>query len=207
MTRIKICGLFRDEDIEAVNLARPDYAGFVFAASRRQVTAEQAGRLSRRLSADITAVGVFVNPELEQVTTLCRAGIISFVQLHGQETDVFVAKVKQVCGCPVIKAIRMDEDNIDADNDLITWQSSAADYLLLDSGSGGTGLTFDWQQIPRLTKLFFLAGGIDTGNLACALAVNPYCIDVSSGVETNGYKDRGKILQLVGMVRDRNSCF
>jgi phosphoribosylanthranilate isomerase len=196
MTQIKICGLFREADIEAVNAARTDYAGFVFASSRRQVSVEQAGRLSRLLSADIAAVGVFVNPELDQVVKLCQSGIISLVQLHGQETMPFVAQVRQACGCPVIKAIRMDKDH-----DLADWQSSVADYLLLDNGTGGTGIAFDWQQIPRLEKPFFLAGGIDAGNLASALACEPFCIDVSSGVETNGCKDRGKILQIVSMVR------
>ncbi|MDW7656668.1 MAG: phosphoribosylanthranilate isomerase [Bacillota bacterium] len=196
MTRIKICGLFREEDITAVNEAQPDYIGFVFAKSRRQVSIDQAARLNRHLSANILAAGVFVNPELEQVVALCRAGIISIVQLHGQETASFVTQVKQASGCPVIKAVRMD-----ANCDLATWQSTDADYLLLDNGPGGTGLAFDWQQIPPLTKPFFLAGGIDAGNLACALAHNPYCIDVSSGVETNGYKDRNKILQIVSMVR------
>ncbi len=201
MTRIKICGLFRKEDITAVNVAQPDYIGFVFAKSRRQVSLEQAERLSRLISNRIAAVGVFVNPELAQVVTLCRAGIISIVQLHGQETASFVAQVKQASGCPVIKAIRMDTNS-----DLAAWQSSDADYLLLDNGSGGTGLAFDWQQIPPLTKPYFLAGGIDAGNLASALAINPYCIDVSSGAETNGNKDRGKILQIVSMVRSLSAC-
>ena len=196
MTRIKICGLFRDEDIAAVNEAQPDYVGFVFAPSRRQVSADLAMRLSRQLSSAITPAGVFVNPDPGQVAELCQAGIIRMAQLHGQESETDIQRLKNSCAIPVIKAIRMD-----APVDLAAWQSSSADYLLLDQGSGGTGQSFDWRQIPALTRPYFLAGGIDAENLAAALALAPYAIDVSSGVETAGFKDGAKILQMVQLVR------
>lgn len=200
LTRIKICGLFREADLEAVNEARPDYIGFVFASSRRQVTVGQARSFSRMLATGITAVGVFVNPEPEQVISLCREGVIQAIQLHGQETEALIRQIKQKSGCPVIKAIRMDNRP-----DLSVWQNSDADFLLLDNGSGGTGQAFDWSLMPRIEKPCFLAGGIDAENLLSALQHQPYGIDISSGAETDGRKDRIKILQLVSLVRSSST--
>ena len=185
--KIKICGLSRECDIDYVNEALPDYAGFVFAESRRKVSADQAYALKRRLDPAITAVGVFVDQDITFISELLKSGIIDIAQLHGQEDDEFISSV----GAPVIKAVRTGEKF-----------DYSSDYLLFDSPSAGSGKTFDWGLIPNTEKPFFLAGGINIGNISAAMETAPYAIDVSSGVETGGVKDRDKILEIVRSVRN-----
>lgn len=202
MTKIKICGLFRDNDIDAVNEAMPDYIGFVFARSRRQVTVEQAAAMRRRLHPAITPVGVFVNESAEQIMQLFHAGVIGMAQLHGREDESYIRRLKLLCAVPVIKAIR-----VNSTSDIQDLPPSGAAYLLLDNGAGGTGQPFDWTLIPEMGKPYFLAGGIDEHNLDDALALSPFCIDVSSGAETDGVKDREKIRRLVSRVREDRTRF
>lgn len=203
MTKIKICGLTRMEDIEAVNEFLPDYAGFVFAPSRRQVTLEQAGVLSGRLSPAVCPVGVFVNQPEELICEAAERGIIRAVQLHGQETPEAAARLRaclEPLPIPIIKAVRMD--SADA---LLGWKESAVDYLLLDRGAGGTGEQFDHDLILEagpIPKPWFLAGGMSAENVSAAIRrFHPYGIDVSSGVETDGRKDREKIRRFIESVR------
>jgi phosphoribosylanthranilate isomerase len=195
--KIKICGLRRAEDIEACNAARPDYVGFVFAKqSRRYVAPQDALLLRKRLAAGILPVGVFVDAEIDFIERLYDNGVIKLAQLHGDESEAYIARLQAVCPVPVIKALRPA---------LFTeyaLQPSAADYLLLDSGAG-SGQPFDWSDIPAFRQPWFLAGGVSQGNLADAIAQNPYAIDVSSGAETNGWKDLIKIAELVRTVRRR----
>jgi phosphoribosylanthranilate isomerase len=204
--RIKICGLFREQDIDFVNEARPDYAGFVFAQSKRQVSPPLAQFLRFRLANSITPVGVFVNAPINDVAALYHNGTISAAQLHGGEDESYIAQLKKKCaasGKPaqmkVIKVIRFDE--LKKRETTVT----TADYFLLDSGAG-SGKSFDWKILNRikLNKPWFLAGGIDLKNIEKAMAQNPFAIDISSGAETDGIKDREKILQLVSTVKQGN---
>jgi phosphoribosylanthranilate isomerase len=200
--RIKICGLFREQDIDYVNEALPDYAGFVFAESRRQVSPEFAKRLRSRLADSITPVGVFVNAPISEIAALYNDGVISIAQLHGNEDDEYIKKLKDICGVPVIKVIKFPF----VPSCLCV--NSSIEYLLIDSGAG-TGKTFDWNLLSSPSSLFplpsslpwFLAGGINLDNIEQAMALNPFAIDVSSGAETDGIKDRQKILQLTSAVR------
>lgn len=207
MTKIKICGLTRMEDIEAVNELLPDYIGFVFAPSRRQVTVKQAEALSKRLYPSICPVGVFVNQPEELITEIVRRKIIRLVQLHGKETPEFAGQLKRHLnelnyGPPVlvVKAVSMDNPD-----QLIKWNHSDVDFLLLDKGLGGTGEQFDHSLISRaepMEKPWFLAGGMRPDNAAEAIRrFHPYGIDVSSGVETDGRKDREKIREIIERVR------
>lgn len=194
--KIKICGLFRKEDIVYANRVMPDYIGFVFAKSRRKVTVEQAAQLRSGLAAGIRAVGVFVNEEPEVILSCLEQGIIDMAQLHGQESEQTVKRIRQESGKPVIKAVK-----VRSAADVSAWRESEADYLLFDNGQG-TGQCFDWELLSDAGREFFLAGGIHTGNIAQALArVHPYCIDVSSGAETDGIKDLYKMQSLVDAVR------
>lgn len=215
MTKIKICGLKRDCDVDFVNEACPEYVGFVFAHSRREISAEAAKRLRGRLKKEIRAVGVFVNEEEERIAWLLKEGIIDAVQLHGGEDAAYVARLKEMTGCEVIKALcpgnlagdegfRARRKGTDVCEEYIR---AGTDYLLFDSirpmQAGGTGQTFDWSLIPKGNYPFFLAGGLHAGNAAEAIrAVSPYAIDVSSGAETNGVKDKEKILEIVRRVRN-----
>lgn len=196
-TKIKICGLFREEDIDYVNLYRPDYAGFVFAKSRRQVTAEWVKKARRKLDPQIIPVGVFVDEDPQIVIQLMQAGIIEVAQLHGAETKEMISYIFTQTGKTVIKAIQ-----VRATEDINPWNDSKAEFLLLDSGQG-TGKTFDWTCISDVEKPFFLAGGIAPDNVCEAVRqIRPYGIDVSSGVETDNKKDPEKIRELIRRVRN-----
>ncbi len=196
--KIKICGLFRQQDIEYVNVALPDYIGFVFAKSKRQVTAEQAAQLRKNLKTGIQTVGVFVNAPIDYAAGLLKSGVIDLVQLHGSEDEAYMERLRSNTGCQIIKAIR-----VDTIADIATAQKSSADYLLLDHGSGGTGETFNWELVRGCKKPLFLAGGIHAGNINQAMETgNPFAIDLSSGVETDGMKDKTKIIEIVRSVRN-----
>jgi len=198
MTKIKICGLSRMEDIAAVTAARPDYIGFVFAASRRQVEMETARALKQVLDPGIEAVGVFVNHPVAEIIALAEAGIIELIQLHGDEDEATVLRLQAQTGLPVIRAFRI---NSPADI-----RETAADYRLFDtydpSQYGGSGATFNWELLQGVSGDFFLAGGLNIDNIKAAVnQVNPYCVDISSGVETDGVKDRDKIIEIVEKLR------
>lgn len=197
MTKIKICGLTRLEDIQAANRYRPDYIGFVFASnSSRFVTPDKAAVMKQQLSPDVKAVGVFVNEDKRLIADLILNGIIDLAQLHGQEDDVEIQWLQRKTGRPVIKAV-----SVKSRQDLVQSSRSCADYLLFDHGAGGTGSTFDWDLISGCEKPFFLAGGIHIGNLSDALSKGAYAIDISSGVETNGRKDAGKMKAVIDKIR------
>ncbi|MCL2053584.1 MAG: phosphoribosylanthranilate isomerase [Oscillospiraceae bacterium] len=196
MPKIKICGLSRAADIEYVNSEKPDYIGFVFAESRRKVTFEQALKLREKLNPDMIPVGVFVNEAIENILQFTKSGVIDMVQLHGAEDEEYIRKLKSLSGVAVIKAVPIQNKG-----DAQSFDNTAADYLLLDNKSGGTGQSFDWDLIGELKKPFFLAGGLTVDNAAHAAAkVKPFALDVSSGVETNGVKDFEKIREFIGRV-------
>ena len=198
--KIKICGLKRNEDIEYVNEALPDYIGFVFSKSRRQVTLQQAYDLKRDLNSRIKSVGVFVNEPQDMIAELAKNGIIDLAQLHGNEDNVYISKLREKTDgkVKIIKAISISNVfSIDQINEI------DADFFLLDNGSGGTGKAFDYSLIKnKVNDRIFLAGGINAGNIKNAVSLNPYCIDVSSGAESDGIKDREKIIKLVRSIRD-----
>ena len=220
--KIKICGIFREQDIDYINEARPDYCGFVFAESKRQVSPAQAARLRRRLAEGVVPVGVFVNAPIEDITALYRDGVINIAQLHGDEDETYIARLKKATGntpIPVIKVIKSEslkkytqsyiEHGVDTNKGINTTMSgfslgikSRADYYLYDSGEG-SGESFDWKLLEYIkpNKPWFLAGGINLDNIEQAMAINPFGIDISSGAETDGVKDRKKILQLVATIR------
>ena len=200
--KIKLCGLTRPCDIEAVNELQPDYIGFVFAKkSRRYVSPEKAEELKAMLAPGIQAVGVFVNEEPEQIAALLEAGTIDVAQLHGQESETEIRRLRELTNHPMIQAFR-----IDTEQDVERANASTADYVLLDSGAGGTGTVFDWDLLQAIRRPYFLAGGLDTENLGTVKAkLNPYGIDVSSGIETDGYKDKEKMTAFVAAARKEDT--
>lgn len=197
MTKIKLCGLSRPEDIKAANNLNPDFVGFVFAAgSRRHVSPEKAAELRRQLSPDITAVGVFVDADPDFISGLVRDGTIDWVQLHGSEDDDTIERIRNASGAVIVQAFR-----IASRDDVVRASKSTADYVLLDAGSG-CGETFDWSLITDMERPWFLAGGLTPQNAADAVsAVSPWAADVSSGIETDGLKDAAKMAEFVQAVR------
>ena len=184
--RLKICGLSRPCDIEWVNDAGVDFAGFVFARSRRQVSPEQAKQLHSMLKKEIPAVGVVED------------GVIDWVQLHGQEDETYINELKSKVRCPVIQAF-----SVRTKEDVLRARESCADYILLDQGSGGTGRVFDWTLIESIGRPFFLAGGLNAENIKEAVRTGAWAFDVSSGAETDGFKDREKIFACVAAARQK----
>ncbi|WP_405277622.1 phosphoribosylanthranilate isomerase [Methanobrevibacter sp.] len=199
MVKIKICGLRRFEDIEMVNKYKPDYIGFVFADSKRKVSHNLALQLKAKLSPDIISVGVFVDAVPDEILKLYEDDVIEIAQLHGSESEDYIKDLKENTNnkLKIIKAIEMSENE-----DLSGYENSLADYLLLDSGKG-SGKTFDWRLIRNdLKKEFFLAGGINSDNVKKAIEeFDPYAIDLSSSLETDGYKDENKIKEIMEVIR------
>lgn len=196
--KIKICGLWRREDIEYANALKPDYIGFVFAPSRRQTAPKQATELKAVLSGDIQAAGVFVDEEPKKIIELLERSVIDVAQLHGNEEEAVIEQIRTHTGKSVWKAIK-----VTCAADLEKWRHSQADCLVLDNGQG-TGEIFDWQLLKDIGRPYFLAGGIQTANIKEAVHnIHPYGIDVSSGVETNGVKDFEKMKEIIRCVRER----
>lgn len=201
MNKIKICGLSRQCDIDAVNIAKPDFIGFVFAdKSKRKVSFETALSLKNHLDKNIKSVGVFVNNDIDFIVSLVKSDIIDIVQLHGDEDESYIQLLKSKIKAPIIKAVR-----VKSTEDILSADKLSVDYLLLDTYTkgeyGGSGKTFDWKMIPEISKPYFLAGGLNIENIKSALKVNAYCLDVSSGAETDGKKDKEKIIEIVKTVR------
>ena len=198
MTKIKICGLRRDADIDYVNEAMPDYIGFIlhFPKSHRNVLPETAAAMKKRLDPKIKAVGVFVNQPLDTVTAAAAQIGLDVIQLHGQEDDDYIAALRQQTDLPIWKAFK-----VRTADDLAAAERSTADAVLLDNGYG-TGKAFDWTLAAAFTRPFFLAGGLTPEILPDAiLKLHPALVDISSGVETDGIKDRSKILAAVCAAR------
>ena len=200
MTKIKLCGISRMCDIDIINQLKPDYIGFVFAKkSKRYVSYETADMLRQNLAPDIKVVGVFVNESEKQVATLLNKGIIDIAQLHGDEDENYISRLRKISDKPVIKAFC-----VSSKDDITGIEKSSADYLLLDSGAG-SGECFDWGILKDIERPFFLAGGLDASNANRAVQeVHPYAVDVSSGIETNGFKDKEKMRTFVTVVRKKS---
>lgn len=209
MTGIKICGLRRKEDIEYVNRYLPEFIGFIFAKSKRQITMETARLLRDALSPRIKAVGVFVNEDVMKISEIARYSRLDCIQLHGDESPEYIDKIKSILPeedkkrIEIWKAIRVKDEK-----SLKTMGTFNVNAFLLDAyveGSyGGAGNMFDWQlaSVAAKSERIILAGGLSPQNVKTAVArVKPFAVDVSSGVETEGFKDENKVRDFIDMVR------
>ena len=197
MTKIKICVLRREQEIRYANELMPDYIGFVFLKGKmRYVTFEEAARLRSLLDPAIPAIGVFVNEPAENVIRLLQAGTIQIAQLHGQEDEAYIEELRRAGDHCIIRAFA-----VRSSADIHRAFAFPADYPLLDNGKG-TGETFDWSLFQEQEKPFFLAGGLSPENVKEAIeCFHPYAVDVSSGVETDGFKDYEKMKAFMDAVR------
>lgn len=201
MSLIKFCGLFRDEDILFANKLKPDYIGFVFAESSRKVTIEKSLYLKSMLQGNIKTVGVFLNNNVEDIIGICSKKIIDMVQLHGDIDNQFIDLIKLQINIPVIKAVGVK--NI---ADITALNNSHADYFLFDNVKAGSGKQFDYDilkkaNIYNFNKKYFLAGGINISNIEKAMEFEPYCIDISSGIEKNGIKDYYLMEEIINKIK------
>ena len=184
MTKVKICGLSTVEAVETAVLAGADYIGFVFAESKRQVSLEQAHELAKLVTGKTKIVGVFVSPSLEDLEQAIGQVPLDMVQIHGTFDEALIPKIS----VPVIRAIQLSDQEAKV--------TSPADFLLFDAPVAGSGRTFDWDLLKdqKIRQDFFIAGGLTVDNVRQARETfQPYALDVSSGVETNGRKDIEKI--------------
>ncbi len=204
MVKVKICGIKTLQDVEFVNRQKPDFTGFVFyPLSKRDVSLITARSLKAKLNKKIKSIGVFVNAPPEEVAAAAELGIINMVQLHGDETNAYIAELRKICTLPIIKAVR-----VRGEADIKKAAFYNCDYFLFDTYStasyGGTGRQFDTQLLKgvKINKPYFLAGGLNAGNVRSALkGLKPYAVDVSGGVETGGSKDEIKIKNFIKQVK------
>ena len=231
MALIKICGLSREEDITAVNEAKPDYCGFIinFPKSHRNVTVERVRQLRTGLRPEIISVGVIVDQPVEKAAMLLNEGVVDVIQLHGQEDETYIRRLRKLLKCR--EEAFTDDDMVkdetghgdtrqNAEIKDCIWKAfkirdrkdfedamaSSADAVILDNGYG-TGEPFDWSiledaGVMMQEKKVFLAGGLTPDNIEAAIQrMDVWGIDISSGVETDKKKDRSKILAAVQAVR------
>lgn len=213
MQKIKLCGMMKPCDIEYANRVKPDLVGFIFANTRRKISAAQAKQFRKALDAEISAVGVFVNEDISVITSLVQDGCIDMIQLHGEEDADYIRRLREICDVPVIKAVK-----VQTVEQIRQAAALPVDYLLLDTYRkgvlGGTGEAFDWELLREAKaaagdtaegelfgKPYFLAGGLHAGNLREAAALGSYGLDVSSGIETDGSKDFTKMVEVMELVR------
>lgn len=193
--------MMKPQDIIWANELMPDFVGFVFAASRRQLSREEAAEFRQKLNKTIPAVGVYVNEAADAVVSDFKNGIINIAQLHGNENLDYIEKLKHaVPELKIIKAIRVNTSE-DVENSL----DLPVDWLLFDTYkkgvAGGTGESFNWDMVKNVKRPFFLAGGLTADNLSQAMEIRPFAFDLSSGIETDGLKDFEKMKRVVELVR------
>ena len=206
MTKVKVCGLSRPEDIFQANKLKSDYIGFVFyPKSKRAVTQSQAALLKAMLDKEIKAVGVFVNADIAFIEKLAQLRIIDLVQLHGDEDSLYIQELRKRVYIPIIKAIR-----VQGEESLQNLRNYPVDFFLFDTYKpghyGGTGERFNLElEGVTIPKPYFIAGGLDASNVAQVIAENPhaYAVDVSGGVEDSatGLKDAQKMADFVAQVK------
>ena len=205
MTKVKICGLMNQASVEATVAAGADYLGFVFAPSKRQVTPECVRKITQNIPENVKKVGVFVSPSFVGLQRIIEIAELDVIQIHGEIPGM----VNQVITVPLIQAL--DGQSNDLPQQIMR---SRANSLLLDAPSnhhqhvGGNGQVFDWSVVTRETqqqlqqKQFWVAGGLSAKNVQAAIHYfQPYGVDVSSAVETNGVKDIQKIQAFIQAVR------
>lgn len=187
MPKIKFCGIRRKEDIEYVNKLLPEYIGFVFVkTSKRKITMTEALRLKKNLDPSIRVIGVFQNQSVNFIAKIVKNGAIDIVQLHGDEDDDFIKELKEEVDIEVISVYR---------------SSKYAEYVMYDSKEPGQGIKATYRNMAK-NKPYFLAGGINITNIDDILLLNPYAIDISTGVEVDGCKDYKKMEEIIKKVRD-----
>lgn len=203
MVKVKICGIKREKDVEFINKYKPDYIGFVFAKSKRQVDVNAARELGKKIDRGIKKVGVFVNEDVEIVKKIAVCANLDIIQLHGDEDEAYIKKLD---GFTIWKAV-----SINSEEDINEFKNYSAAGFLVDSSDGsnrgGTGKTFNWNFLKtvenQISKPIIAAGGLNIDNVEkCIRTLSPFAVDVSSGVETDGFKDEEKIKNFIMRVRN-----
>ena len=206
MAVVKLCGIKSEEDAALMNEVKPDYVGFVFAPGKHQISAASACRLSNIIRYS-RLVGVFVNEQPAVIAKIAKQTGLDVIQLHGDEDDEYIREVRHKTGKEIWKAVR-----VRTAKDIQAAQELPTDKLLLDSFSeesyGGTGKVMDFAVLDQaeIRKPYFIAGGLTVDNLPVILRnTEPYGIDISSGIETGGVKDREKMRKVIQLCKRRKA--
>ena len=220
--KVKFCGISQEDTVPVLLETQPDYVGFIFAPSKRQVTVEQAKSITRSLQDSVhttsgnkccSRVGVFVNETIPTIVEITKAVPLSVVQLHGDETVTYIETLRsqlreeQLESIEIWKAIQ-----VQGKEDILPWKQAPIDGLVVDAYSteerGGTGKTIDWSLLDDVQVPYYLAGGIGLHNVARAIRrLQPYGLDMSSSLETNGQKDVKKIKSMAQIIKTvTNRC-
>ena len=207
--KVKMCGMRRKEDIAYANEVKPDAVGYIFfPKSKRYVTGQQAKEFDQDLDQDILSVGVFVNETIEKVIEIANQVPLDVIQLHGDEDHTYIEQLKQQTDKEIWKVVRVKDTN-----DIKEAEKLPVDKLLLDTFTeekdmyGGTGKVMNYNLIPKeeISKPFFIAGGLHSNNIKEIIKkVHPYGIDISSGIETDGYKDLKKMKEIMQITGGRH---
>lgn len=196
-TKIKFCGLRREEDVKYAASLGADFMGFILSERfKRFVKPEDVASFKKHVPSNARTVGVFVDEPEEYVIKSAKLADLDMIQLHGNEDDGYIESIKEKTGLPVIKMVKPVSES-----DIIAARQCVADLILLDSGTG-TGKVFDWSLIKDFDRDYILAGGLSPDNVGNAVArLRPYAVDVSSGVEEEGIKDFSKMKAFASEVR------
>ncbi|WP_291634491.1 phosphoribosylanthranilate isomerase [Clostridium sp.] len=196
MTKIKICGIRRLIDIEYINELKPDYIGFVFAKSKRQVDKEHAFNLIKNLRSDIKTVGVFVDEDPSTVIDIAEKLKLQVLQFHGHENQEYINRFK---GFEIWKALKIN--SLQSISEISNY---TCNRFLLDNSTSGSGKSFKWDLVEKNIEdsSIMLAGGLTSKNVQQGIMqLKPYGVDVSSGVETQGFKDFALMKEFIKKVR------
>lgn len=183
--KVKICGIKCMKEIDIVNILKPDYIGFVFAKSRRKVDKFMVKQMIDSLSRDINTCFVFAGQEVDDILNICDFVMPDIIQLHSNEDEIFIDKIKsEMTNIEIWKAVPYNRVDFFPRN---------ADRFLIDSTCPGSGVEFNWlllEEIGIETQKIIIAGGLGPDNIVKLKAIyDPYCVDASSKLESNGIKD------------------
>ncbi|WP_339215052.1 phosphoribosylanthranilate isomerase [Solibacillus sp. FSL W8-0372] len=200
MTKVKICGLKEIEHVEAAVKAGADFIGFMFAPSKRRITVEEATELAKSIPSTIKKVGVFVNEKNDVIRQIADQVGLDYIQYHGDETQEEIQEI----GLPAIKAF-----SIRGEEDVKRAATYDVDYYLFDAPGtnfrGGSGESFDWMLLDKVNipmEKVILAGGLNEENVGLAIMlVEPFAVDVSSGVEVDGRKSSTAITNFIEIAK------
>ena len=197
--KIKICGIKNENEAKIINECMPDIAGFVFASGKRQIDINKAKILKKIINPEIETAGIFVEQNEDEILEIYNKKIIDIIQLHGDYDEQTIKNLKEKTGAKIIKVIRVKEGFYKIE--------TLADFILFDAYSkdkyGGLNKTFDWNIKIISNVPYFVAGGINENNIVeMVKKLTPYGVDISSGVEVDGFKTKEKVFNIIKIIKE-----
>ena len=197
--KIKICGIKNENEAKIINQCMPDIAGFVFASGKRQIDINKAKNLKKIINPEIETAGIFVEQNEDEILKIYNEKVIDIIQLHGDYDERTIKNLKEKTGAKIIKVIRVKEDFYKI--------KTLADFILFDAYSkdkyGGLNKTFDWNIKIISNVPYFVAGGINENNIVeMVKKLTPYGVDISSGVEVDGFKTKEKVFNIIKIIKE-----